>query len=418
MIYGNKYLDNSIIDISDINKFMEMTFNNDKWLFQDYIVFESTIIISEGSTLDLIKSICGKFLTGIKQLGPMIKKYGKKLIEEIKTGFTRFISKFKIRKSVKDILYGEEAEYELKNSYAEFEHFAEPLIIKRVDYTKMIDLLAKSFNNNTSSLYVDKIFDFSEEKDTDNTRKSRDYYSSAIYNSNFGRIYNDSMYFITEEKLDSIENIKDTMYPFCILHGSTFNKYFTKNSDSKTFKNELKELPNNADKVDCLEILRFDDVASLVKYDDIENKKILDKKAYDIKKIISVINNSVEVVQRNLNFTQQNIESFEKDLQKAPTIDNGKSKQIDDYNINDDLIVDAKLVTKYISICRMFINDYTSSVTVFMNFSKSIIDKFISQEEDIKVKRLEKARDVVKQYKDSKENRQNQNAYAQIGMNK
>ena len=413
MIYGNKYLDNSIVDISDINRFIEMTFNNDKWLFQDYIVFESTIIISEGSTLDLIKSACGKFLTGIKQLIMMIKKYGKKLIEDIKTRFTRFISKFKIRKSVKDILYGEEAENALKNSYAEFEHFAEPLIIKKVDYFKMIGILEKSFYNNTSRLYVDKIFNFSEEKDTDNTRRARD-----GYNSQFGAIYYDSMYFLTDEKLDNIENIKDTMYPFCILHESILNKYFTKNSDSKTFKNELKELPNNADKIYCLEILRFDDVSSLVKYDDMENKKILDKKAYDIKNIISMIIDSVATVLRNLNFSQQNIEDFEKRLQKAPTMDNGKTKQIDDYNIDDELIVDTKLATRYISICRMFINDYTSSITVFMNFSKSIIDKFISQEEDIKAKRLEKARDVVRQYKDSKENRQNQNAYTQIGMNK
>ena len=418
MIYGNKYLDNSIVDISDINRFIEMTFNNDKWLFQDYIVFESTIIISEGSTLDLIKSACGKFLTGIKQLIVMIKKYGKKLIEDIKSGFTRFISKFKIRKSVKDILYSEEAENALKNSYAEFEHFAEPLIIKKVDYFKMIDILKKSFNNNTSSLYVAKIFDFSEEKDTDNTRRSRDRYDNNFYNSDFGRIYNDSIYFLTDEKLDNIENIKDTMYPFCILHGSIVNKYFTKNSDSKTFKNELRELPNNADKIDCLEILRFDDVSSLVKYDDMENKKILDRTASNIKSIISVIISFVESVQRDLNYSQQNIENFEKELQKAPTMDNGKTKQIDDYNIDDELIVDTKLATRYISICRMFINDYTSSTTVFMNFSKSIIDKFISQEEDIKTKRLEKARDVVKQYKDSKENRQNQNAYAQIGMNK
>ena len=413
MIYGNKYLDNSIVDISDINRFIEMTFNNDKWLFQDYIVFESTIIISEGSTLDLIKSACGKFLTGIKQLIAMIKKYGKKLIEDIKAGFTRFISKFKIRKSVKDILYGEEAENALKNSYAEFEHFAEPLIIKKVDYYKMIDILKKSFNNNTSSLYVAKIFDFSEEKDTDNTRRSRDQYDNNFYNSDFGRIYNDSIYFLTDEKLDNIENIKDTMYPFCILYGSIVNKYFTKNSDSKTFKNELRELPNNADKIDCLEILRFDDVSSLVKYDE-----ILDRTASNIKSIISVIISFVESVQRDLNYSQQNIENFEKELQKAPTMDNGKTKQIDDYGIHDELIVDIKLVTRYISICRMFINDYTSSATVFMNFSKTIIDKFTSQEEDIRTKRLEKARDVVRQYKDSKENRQNQNAYAQIGMNK
>ena len=413
MIYGNKYLDNSIVDISDINRFIEMTFNNDKWLFQDYIVFESTIIISEGSTLDLIKSACGKFLTGIKQLIAMIKKYGKKLIEDIKSGFTRFISKFKIRKSVKDILYGEEAENALKNSYAEFEHFAEPLIIKKVDYFKMIDILKKSFDNNTSSLYVAKIFDFSEEKDTDNTRRSRDLYGNNFYNSDFGRIYNDSIYFLTDEKLDNIENIKDTMYPFCILHGSIVNKYFTKNSDSKTFKNELRELPNNADKIDCLEILRFDDVSSLVKYDE-----ILDRTASNIKSIISVIISFVESVQRDLNYSQQNIENFEKELQKAPTMDNGKTKQIDDYGIHDELIVDIKLVTRYISICRMFINDYTSSATVFMNFSKTIIDKFTSQEEDIRTKRLEKARDVVRQYKDSKENRQNQNAYAQIGMNK
>ena len=415
MIYGNKYLDNSIVDISDINRFIEMTFNNDKWLFQDYIVFESTIIISEGTTLDLIKSACGKFLTGIKQLIVMIKKYGKKLIEDIKTGFTRFISKFKIRKSVKDILYGEEAENALKNSYAEFEHFAEPLIIKKVDYFKMIDILEKSFNNNTSSLYVAKIFDFSEEKDTDNTRRSRDYYGNNFYNSDFGRMYTDSIYFLTDEKLDNIENIKDTMYPFCILHGSIVNKYFTKNSDSKTFKNELRELPNNADKIDCLEILRFDDVSSLVKYDEDE---FPDRKASNTKKFISVIIDFVESVQRNLNYSQQNIENFEKELQKAPTMDNGKTKQIDDYYIHDELIVDTRLVTRYISICRMFINDYSSSATFFMNFSKSIIDKFISQEEDIKAKRLEKARDVVRQYKDSKENRQNQNAYTQIGMNK
>lgn len=413
MIYGNKYLDNSIVDISDINRFIEMTFNNDKWLFQDYIVFESTIIISEGSTLDLVKSACGKFLTGIKQLIVMIKKYGKKLIEDIKTGFTRFISKFKIRKSVKDILYGEEAENALKNSYAEFEHFAEPLIIKKVDYYKMIDILKKSFDNNTSSLYVAKIFNFSEEKDTDNTRRSRDLYGNNFYNLDFGRIYNDSIYLLTDEKLDNIENIKDTMYPFCILHGSIVNKYFTKNSDSKTFKNELRELPNNADKIDCLEILRFDDVSSLVKYDE-----ILDRTASNIKSIISVITSFVESVQEDLNYSQQNIENFEKELQKAPTMDNGKTKQIDDYNIDDELIVDTKLATRYISICRMFINDYASSATVFMNFSKTIIDKFISQEEDIRTKRLEKARDVVRQYKDSKENRQNQNAYTQIGMNK
>ena len=310
-------------------------------------------------------------------------------------------------------MYGEEAENALKNSYAEFEHFAEPLIIKKVDYFKMIDILKKSFDNNTSSLYVDKIFNFSEEKDTENTRRSRDQYGNNLYNSYFGRIYNDSIYFLTDEKLDNIENIKDTMYPFCILHGSIVNKYFTKNSDSKTFKNELRELPNNADKIDCLEILRFDDVSSLVKYDDMENKK-----AYTINTIISTIISSVENVQQDLNFSQRYMEDFEKELQKAPTMDNGKTKQINDYNIHDELIVDTKLATRYISICRMFINDYASSATVFMNFSKNIIDKFISQEEDIKTKRLEKARDVVRQYKDSKENRQNQNAYAQIGMNK